>query len=101
MKQRIVCIAVCALLLAVPAAAQNVSLPCGGTANVHNESSQLGTNLWLVYTVSTNVPPNICVFNVAVDAHVAGKNSSGLYRQGVWSATAQRQVPVDFAGPWV
>ena len=93
-------IVVGALLLASPAAAQPVNLPCGGTVVVENESSQLGSNLWLVYTVRTAVPPNICVFSVATEAHVAGKLDSGLYREGTWSATAQRQVPVDYAGLW-
>ncbi|PYR92888.1 MAG: hypothetical protein DMF84_11515 [Acidobacteria bacterium] len=61
----------------------------------------MGTNLWVQYTVGTTVPFNMCVVGVMVDAHVAGRPGSALHADGFWSAMAQRQVPVDFPGPWV
>lgn len=100
MKRRVALVVLWAVTLALPVAAQGVSIPCGGLVSVQNQSAQLGTNLWLVYTVLTSVPPNICVFSVAAEAHVAGKSGTELYREGTWSATAQRQVPVDYGGLW-
>ena len=49
------------LAVATPVHAQGISIPCGGAVTTHNVSSPLGTNGWLIYTVSTSVPPNICV----------------------------------------
>lgn len=101
MPRRIACLVFAVLLPALPARAQSIGIPCGGTVSTPNTSSQLGNNLWLVYTVGTSVPFNLCVVNVSVDAHVAGKPGSELHRDGFWSAFAQRQIPVDFPGVWV
>lgn len=101
MTRRIVFVCLAAVLVGAPVHAQNVGIPCGGTVATPNASSQLGVNLWVQYTVGTSVPFNICVAGVMVDAHVAGRPGSALHVDGFWSATAQRQVPVDFPGPWV
>jgi hypothetical protein len=101
MKSRIVLACAAALLMAGPVYSQGVGIPCGGTVQTPNASSQLGTNLWVIYTVGTIVPINVCVVGVMVDAHVAGVGGSALHVDGFWSATAQRQVPVGFPGPWV
>jgi hypothetical protein len=114
MRRRIVCLSAAAIfrhgavffcvflwLLAAPVHAQNVGIPCGGIVATPNASSQLGSNLWLVYTVGTAVPFNVCVVGVMVDAHVAGVTGTGLHVEGFWSATAQRQVPVPTPGLWV
>jgi len=90
MKRRVAFVVLWAVTVAVPVTAQNVSIPCGGIVSVQNQSAQFGSNLWLVYSVSTAVPPNVCVFSVAAEAHVAGKSGTDLYREGTWSATAQR-----------
>jgi hypothetical protein len=101
MTRRIVCVCAAAILLAIPAYAQHVGIPCGGAVATPNASSQLGSSLWLVYTVGTAVPFNVCVVGVTVDAHVAGASGTGLHVEGFWSATAQRQVPVPTPGVWV
>jgi hypothetical protein len=93
-----VCLAV---FLAAPVYAQSIGIPCGGTVSTPNASSQVGRNLWVQYTVGTSVPINVCVVGVMVDAHVSGRPGSALHVDGFWSATAQRQVPVDYPGPWV
>jgi len=89
------------LAAAAPVHAQGISIPCGGAVTNQNASSALGTNGWLVYTVGTTVPPNVCVPAVAVEAAVLGVPNSSLRRFGVWSAFAQRQVPVPSSGVWV
>ena len=101
MTRRLAFLGLAALLTAVPAYSQGVGLPCGGSVSTPNQSSQLGQNLWLAYSVGTSVPFNVCVVGVMVDAHVAGKPGSGLHRDGIWTATAQRQIPVDYPGIWV
>src|SRR5438105_10477942 len=94
---------VCAL--ATPATAQSpfgsISIPCGGVFQWNNLSSQFGTGYWIQYTVTSVVPPNACVSQVYVDATVVGVFNSALHRQATWTASAQRQVPVNFAGPWI
>jgi hypothetical protein len=101
MIRRMVFVCLAALFIAAPAYPQNVGIPCGGQVQTPNTSSQLGSNLWVVYTVGTSVPFNVCVVGVIVEAHVAGVVGSALHAEGFWSTTAQRQVPVGFPGPWV
>lgn len=101
MRRRILFIGLAALLMAMPAYPQSVGIPCGGVVQTPNASAQLGSNLWVVYTVGTSVPFNVCVVGVMADAHVAGVAGSALHAHGFWSATAQRQVPVPGSGPWV
>jgi hypothetical protein len=94
---------VCAF--ATPVRAQSpfgsISIPCGGVFQWNNLSSQFGTGYWIQYTVTSVVPPNACVSQVYVDANVVGVFNSALHRQATWTASAQRQVPVNFAGPWI
>jgi hypothetical protein len=102
MRARIVLVCLAVLsLFAASASSQSVGIPCGGVVQTPNTSSQLGSNLWVVYTVGTSVPFNVCVVGVMVDAHIAGRSGSALHKDGFWSATAQRQIPVPYAGPWV
>jgi hypothetical protein len=100
MTRRLVCVCLAAVFMAAPVYA-GVGIPCGGSVATPNTSSQLGVNLWVQYTVGTSVPFNVCVVGVMVDAHIAGRAGSALHVDGFWSATAQRQVPVDYPGPWV
>jgi hypothetical protein len=68
--------------LRASASAQSVGIPCGGIVQTPNTSSQLGSNLWVVYTVGTSVPFNVCVVGVMVDAHVAGRSGQRCTRTG-------------------
>src|SRR2546423_536889 len=101
MMRRIVFLCLAAIVIAVPVYPQSIGIPCGGVVQTPNASAQLGSNLWVVYTVGTTVPFNVCVVGVMADAHVAGVPGSALHANGFWSATAQRQVPVPVPGPWV
>lgn len=89
-----------ALLAAAPTQAQ-IAFPCGGVVSTPNTSSELGVNGWLQYTVSTSIAPNLCTTRMIVDAEVVGIPGSALHREAVFTATAQRQVPVPYTGPWV
>jgi len=90
-----------AWLLAAPAYAQSISLPCGGSVQTPNASSAFGTNGWLQFSVSTIVPVNLCVAGVSVEAWVVGVAGSTTRKNGVWSASVQRQVPVPSSGQWI
>jgi hypothetical protein len=100
MMRRIVLVCLAAFCMTTRVDA-SVGIPCGGQVQTPNASTQVGTNLWVQYTVGTTVPFNVCVVGVMVDAHVAGVLGSALHVDGFWSATAQRQVPVGYPGPWV
>jgi hypothetical protein len=100
MTRRIVLVCLAAFFMTTRVEA-SVGIPCGGLLQTPNASTQVGTNLWVQYTVGTTVPFNVCVVGVMVDAHVAGVLGSALHVDGFWSATAQRQVPVGYPGPWV
>ena len=87
-------------LLAAPAHAQSVNPSCGGEVKRENTSSQLGTNGWIQYTVTTSVVVNICTTRVLTDAHVAGITGSALHSEGFSAASAQKQVPTPYDGVW-
>lgn len=73
---------------------------CGGQISGLNASAQFGYGRWLVYTVSTSVPFNLCVIGVKAGGYVIGVSGSANEKQGVFGATATKQVPVPFDGPW-
>jgi hypothetical protein len=80
---------------AAPAAAQSIGVPCGGVLVATNSSTQFGQQgLWLQYTVTSSIPPNLCISQTYVDAVVASVAGSAGHDQATWTASIQRQVPV-------
>jgi hypothetical protein len=90
-----------AVLLVTCSAEAQVPLLCGGTITITNTSIAFGTNGWLLYTLNTSVPPNICTTRMHVDAFVMGVPGSALHREGFYTASAQRQIPVPYSGRWI
>ena len=81
---------------AAPVSAQIPSIPVppcfGGAPATPNELAKVGSQGYLSYTVSTIVGFNICVTYVDVVANVSGIPGSSMKKEGVWTATAQKQV---------
>lgn len=95
----------CVLLLSpLPALAQfpSVSLPCGGAVTPANQSSPVGVNGWLEFTVTTSSPPNICTRGMSVTGRVAGISGSQVSDYtNWWAVSVRRQVPAPYSGNWV
>src|SRR5205085_3039630 len=88
--------------LATPAAAQSIGVPCGGVLVATNSSTQFGQQgLWLQYTVTSSIPPNLCIAQTYVDAVVASVGGSAGHNQAAWTASIQRQVPVPIPNLYV
>ena len=88
--------------LATPAAAQSIGVPCGGVLVATNSSTQFGQQgLWLQYTVTSSIPPNLCIAQTYVDAVVASVGGSAGHNQATWTASIQRQVPVPIPNLYV
>jgi hypothetical protein len=72
-----------------------------GQVRIGNDSRQIGQyGMWLEYDVFTARDVNTCPISVAVTANVVGVSESGLTREGIWSASVSRQIPVPSPGPW-
>jgi len=102
--KRVFPLAVAALLLApAPSHAQSVLdllIGCGEVRGVNSAAQYGNFGLWLEYIVSTNRTINTCPLTVAVQARVVQVEHSAASDQGVFSATARRQVPVLYPGVW-
>lgn len=102
--KRVFPLAVAALLLGpAPAHAQSVMdllIGCGEVRGI-NSSAQYGNfGLWLEYIVSTNRTINTCPLTVAVQARVVQVEHSAASEQGLFAATARRQVLIPYPGVW-
>jgi hypothetical protein len=84
------------LLFAAPVSAQIPSIPvppCGGSVTTPNQASPLGSNGWMVYTISTTVGLNICISTVSVAGSVTGVPNSASSATGLWHASVRKEVP--------
>jgi hypothetical protein len=91
------------LLVPTPSAAQSVTdllIGCGEVRGL-NSAVQFGQfGLWLEYIVSTARTINTCPLTVAVQARVVNVSHSALSDEGLFSATARRQVLIPYPGTW-
>jgi len=72
-----------------------------GQIHIGNDARQYGQyGLWLEYIVFTTRDINTCPLTVAVAAHVPGVQHSGLFREGLFSASVNRQVMVPYSSTW-
>jgi hypothetical protein len=100
-------IAVTAMVLLVPAAG-HAQLPSPGDLKImcgdiqrENVAFQFGDfGMWLKYVVSTFRQVNSCAITVAVAADVTNVSQSGLSDEGVFSATATKEVLIPYPGVW-
>ena len=86
-------------LLAVPgstyASSSSYNFPSCGTVVNRNSSWQFGPYLWVEYVVETVGVFDVCgQWFVAVDARVVNVPNSSRYVEGVFYASARRQIPV-------
>jgi hypothetical protein len=85
----------------VPVPSPNdVKLTCG---EVHRQNTayQYGDfGTWLEYVVSTYRTVNTCTMSVGVEAYVTNAQQSAYSDEGVFSATAKKQVLVPYPGLW-
>jgi hypothetical protein len=94
------------LLMGLPATARaqqrtSVEIPGCGTVVNRNTSHQFGPFNWLEYIIETQGVFDICgQLFVAVDASVPGVSNSNVWREGLFYASARRQVMVPAYRRW-
>ena len=89
------------ILCAGPASARQISkLPCTFDWEPKNSGYQIGTGLWLRYSVETvlKLPP--CQIGAFVEAHVIGAPNTSQRREGFTTASAVKDVQVPYAATW-
>ena len=102
MTKRSLVLAAVVCTVAIPAAAQSIGAPCGGLRVATNSSTQFGQQgVWLQYTVTSSIAPNLCIAQTYVDVVVASVEGSAGHNQATWTASVQRQVPVPLPNLYV
>jgi len=72
-----------------------------GQIRTGNEARQYGQfGIWLEYNVYTTRDVNLCPLTLSAEAHVPGVAYSGHSNVGMFAASANRQLPVPYAGWW-
>ena len=83
-----------------PSVAFAEDLPCSFGYTVKNDGWQVGLGPWVGYQVQTILTNPPCMIGAFVNASIEGVGGSALRAEGVWAASASKQINVQRFGSY-